>query len=670
MQIEIRKKVALYASLMSFFMACLYNVIRGGLEFQWYESLVVLGFAFTLFNLPIVLAEIEIERFSLKSKLWKDEYVLTFLLLVFTCLVGVISLSIGYLFSVIGILAFLRNVSTSSNKLNWYDAVSLVFVTVITVWVCLKVWDGHYTHPLLLEMVPFDNKLHLDTWFHVSITQMIKTYQVPTTGLNGLPFIHYHFGSHLIFALISKALDVHAFTFYQLAFPVVFIPLFFKVVLTLPVAWAERQNREYQIGIWFWLILAFGLVGVFPNWLLQNAASNWNAFASSESHCVSLTFFFLLIHVIFGHFDTEKTMAKFEIVIFCLLVLILGLLKISTLFMFDVLFGYLFLRLKLFRKKSNNLLFLLVALISVACLAVGLDRYSENDYVAFHFFKTFVKTDALRFILIYYFWSLVLVVILVILNRVRKPGDNSFHRILLEAVVVICVAGALPGAILNIHGGSAGLFMDVHLWFSLAFLLVILPDVIGVVKGFYSSYRHKQRIIIIWVSIIILCGWHAYRNFRYYRINFVQTTDLIYHSLAGKSIDPKLLTRNISGLLKNQTRLQPQIDSTLTSNPHYKILLSLYRLDSISLAEKSRTLVVSDPAMLSQKYPCNIYPFMIPALTGMAMTDGYHFENCIYHNYYYEYYSAEKLQEDRAKKTGFSLSEIKISRDGVTVNLR
>jgi len=46
---------------------------------------------------------------------------------------------------------------------------------------------------------------HSDTYFHIALSGMISKFLVPTIGADGLEFIKYHFGSHLVAAGLSKS---------------------------------------------------------------------------------------------------------------------------------------------------------------------------------------------------------------------------------------------------------------------------------------------------------------------------------------------------------------------------------------------------------------------------------------------------------------------------------
>ncbi len=654
-QIHSRRRIAIYTSIMSILIACLYSLIRSGLEFEWYPSLTVLGLALCFINFPIAL--IGSKRAKLRTIFVQDEYVLTFALLMIACLLGFLSVKTAYFFTAIGLISLFVNLFGYFKEWERYEGVSIVFISLLSIWVIIKVWGGHYLHPMLLELMPFESKGHIDTWFHVAITQMIKTYHIPSTGLNGVPFVPYHFGSHLIFASLSKGLDIHAFTFYQLGFPVVFIPLLFKVVMAFPVAWAERNGQVYNFRLAFWLIFIACMVGVFPNGIMQKATSNWSAFATSESYCVSLIFFFLALHLIIFHFESireSRQGPKSLLYIICILqIFLIGITKISTLFIFDAVLFYLFLRLKLYKQKSTLIFGTIVAIISCGSLVLTMNESSGHTVTLFHFLNNYVSINIFGFILVYYFWSILLVfLILYLMGGSKREND---YRILIETILVICVAGFLPGAFLHINGGSANYFMDVHFWFSLVFILAILPEVLMRVNALVGTIN--KAALVVCGAVVILSGIVMIRNFRFAQKRFFRETYVIYSRIGGRELSEELLPRSVgyTTLLRERKLLWSKMDSSLSVSPYYHNLKSLYSLDTIPFNVKRQTaLVINDVSLLAEKYPCNIYPFMFPALTGMTRKDGYLLEHCVDKDYSFEYYRQKDLQEKRFQDAGIT----------------
>src|SRR5437868_5082492 len=80
--------------------------------------------------------------------------------------------------------------------------------------------DPLFKEQLIMGLTP------LDTLFHSALSRMLQVHGVSSTGLDGLPYLSYHFGSHWLFAGWANLLGITTLEFYECGFPIVFAPLF------------------------------------------------------------------------------------------------------------------------------------------------------------------------------------------------------------------------------------------------------------------------------------------------------------------------------------------------------------------------------------------------------------------------------------------------------------
>jgi hypothetical protein len=656
---EPRRKASIYTSFIAIFIITAYNVLRLGLDFQLIQSLKTAGFILALLNFPLLF----IETIAIKSriKIFQDEYGYIFIFLIASCLIGIASIEGGYFFIALGCLSFFRNIFLYSKVINKQEIISFIFLTIISTWLSITVWRGDYLHPMLLERLPFNDQIPIDTIYHVSLSQMIKTYLIPSTGLNGIPFTPYHFGSHFIFAGLSKILNIHLFTFYQLSYPAIFLPLLIKVFWGVPIVWTERSNTEtqYKFGFWFWLIICTACIGVFPiQTILAKAGMEIPALIVSESYDLSITFLFLITNILLFNYQYEKGIVTFKLSalsLILLLIFILGLTKNSTLAICDIIVFYTFFRLKFYKQKRLVLFGALIVLLSILCIIITVDPESgDGSFELFHFYKHNIQIGYYRFIIVCYFWSLLLMILCTTIIFINKKNNSSqqniFYRVLIGSVLLISTLGALPGLFLKIAGGSAGYFMDVQIWFSVCFLLVILPDIFRVGAILIQRIDKSYIRIIIIIAILIpisYAGIISQDNFRKSVIRFVE------HNLEDKKTickDTTIVTTKLTFIekLTHINDLNLRLHDCLSKNQNYTILTQLYGLDTISTKEKSHSmLVLGNIHDLTQYYVCYKYFFFFPALTGIAIKNGFVFENCYGKNYGFEYYKRADLQFNR-----------------------
>ncbi|HEU5290542.1 MAG TPA: hypothetical protein VFU05_07880, partial [Cyclobacteriaceae bacterium] len=513
-----------------------------------------------------------------------------------------------------------------------------------------------------------DNRIHIDTIFHVSLAQMIKTYSVPSTGLNGLPFYHYHFGSHVIFAWLSKTLNINLFAFYQLSFPAVFLPLFVKSVLGLPIAWSEKKERVFNFNLWLWAAISAALIGVFPLYsVLAKALLEVLPVFASESYCVSivLTFFFFNI-LLFNHDEKATGWVGFNLSVSLVLlglVFLIGLSKNSTLFMIDILILYLFVRFKLYREWKAWLLFGIVGLMSIICLYLTVDSKSgDGSFVPFDFYERYTTLSVFDFLFVYFFWSIVLVGSCLFVIFFKKKADTPKYFITLAEIgLLISIVGALPGTFFSIAGGSAGYFMNVQMCFSLIFFLMILPEVIENLKIARGKIEesHKKRLVSIFLIVFtVMACINIQNNFRKSIKVYVKHTWEDKARICGISLESKPAT--FFGMVKDIVSLNSKIGSCLSSNTTYTIFQQLSELDTIPLKEKSKSILkLKNVNLLAEKFPCYKYPFFFTSLTGLALENGFVLDDCLdAQNYSFEYYRRADIeaQTPRQPATEFVIS--------------
>ena len=142
-----------------------------------------------------------------------------------------------------------------------------------------------------------------------------------STGLDGLPFAPYHFGSHWLFAGISNLLHVRVIDFYNRGYAVVFVPFGVFSLATLAtrpldaaavrprkrLAFGRRAGTRTRradchidqplrpIGPLFWFVMSAGYIGFLPYAAGVMPASGWNVNIVSESYGLAVAVSLLAI---------------------------------------------------------------------------------------------------------------------------------------------------------------------------------------------------------------------------------------------------------------------------------------------------------------------------------------------------------------------------------------
>lgn len=654
---ESRRKASLNSSFLAILLVILYNVLRIGFEFQWLDSIKALGFILFILNAPGLTAEF-FQRD--RNKLATDEFFWLSVFFVGCWLLGFFFAKGHFLLIPAGLGAFLYNLLNELPFTGKKSLIPFVAITLLAIWFMISVWGGDFVHPLLLERLAVDQRIHIDTIFHSAISQMIKTYHIPSTGLNGLPFYHYHFGSHMMFAGLSGLLDMHVFTFYQLCYPVFFIPLFFKSVAGIAIAWGERTNTKFKLDIFFWVLSISVFVGIFHySKLLGRAAIEISPLFGSESYAVSVILFFWIANIILTNAEIEGGRHRLPLmpfVVVTILVLILGLTKSSTLFLFDILIIYLFFRLRLYNKWKAWMAYLIVGIISLVCLYITVDRLSgDGEFAMFDFYKKYVTLPLVLFVPVYYFWTLLLISICLILHR--SDQNSRIYRIMIETIGIVSIAGVIPGVFYSIAGSSAGFFMNFQMWLATAMLCMVLPKAEAALKLWWQNvvdHRKKTLIKISVFMVVVYCIIAVQHNYRKSALIFLKQTlqDRLRMVREPFDIDASI---SVNEVISGLNAASPKLADSMKRNDTYQYFKGLMALDTIPREIKSQSrLLLSDINAFSKIFPCYKYYFLFTGFSGIAVENGFIFEDCHGRNYSFEYYRRnEIIVTDKSKYNAY-----------------
>lgn len=480
--IENRETSVVAASIAATVLAAIYWISRYGFENPVAPVVETLGIA-----LFLVAAPLWIVRVVRRSEWWTSQSVIALGCIGITMSAGILANRTGFstaiLFAAIGLalslLTLVRWLRTGSIR---SSVLFIIGATVFTVWCAGVIWGSRYKMPLFWETLSLNGNIHHDTFYYASLANMLETYGTPSLGIDGIPPVHYHFGSPLLFAKWSDLLGMDVLSFYSLGYPVIVLPLFFSALLTFAVELrAAFGGPETPIKTdWrVWLVFLAATVGFIPTSALD-ALAVWNSNAFiSESYLIGLPVFLFVLGS--GLAAREKPSVFFLIVFLPVMLAILGFLKISLMLLAFGVALYLVLRLRLYRERRVLASALISALlVSNTYLIVQLP--AQNSGISPLHFMRFDAHEGWQqfFPLIHLLWTWVYCWL-----RAREENIRDFaalksavrsRRILdVEILLVIAILGFLPGEIISIHGGSAVYFSDVQRWLALAFIIGRLP---------------------------------------------------------------------------------------------------------------------------------------------------------------------------------------------------
>ncbi|MEO8192546.1 MAG: hypothetical protein ABI681_01765 [Gemmatimonadales bacterium] len=641
--------VAVAASIVALGLAAIYWLARAGFDTPFDPVLRSVGLALFLLDVPYAVWHV----FAQRSRGWAAASYS------FICLATLASIAalgrlvpfagvdLSVLVTALGLAAFLFA------TFHWLRSVSLRHALAIpagsalfSVWTGGVVWGRIYKSPIFLEMLITDGIVHHDGVTLAALGNMLRTYHVPSMGLDGIPYMAYHWGSPWLFAQIANAAGLSLTEVYHLAFPVMMIPFFFGGLIAFAI---QMRGSDVTRDPVFWILFLAATVGVMPI-TGTDAVGVWTSnVVISESYTVGMAVGLLLLATTVSFWrNRAKSLLGGSIrwwdFAFMLLVLpaglvALGYLKISLMVLGFLAAAYGALRAGAFRRPPLVIIGIMTAALVVSVYGrVSLPAHREG-MVALDFMKSFVAPPWWPFFFLFqFFWSLLYVVLRLRSEDARNVGDvvaaAKAGRILdVELVTLLAIVGVIPGLILHIDGGSAFYFSDVQRWVSVGLLLAGAHTLVPRFRGWRWSELRTIGVALLAVPLVISMMRNAtHWTARMLRANAATRVQL--YDAAGVKRGPPVI-RILPRLMNHDI-----LEAGLRLSPNYKPVEGLLEISRMPLAEKRRTAVFVPQSevrywqMLRRPGACTFSSYVVPSLTGMSMVDGMPPVGCKLSRYY------------------------------------
>lgn len=521
---------------------------------------------------------------------------------------------------------------------------------------------------------------HRDTMNHAAITSMIKTYGIPSTGLDGIPYHPYHNGADWILAQVSSLLGLPIIETVTMAFLVLFVPFFLSTFLCFIADVREKFHSDGNAedagtNLLFWVVLLVMFVGVLPG---------HNNYMGSQSYppAMGLSFIFLslCLHVAGRLRQDEHPFEWWNIallvVVFPVLISLIGICKISLVWLLMWVCTYFVVRLRLYRRIVFLAAWLLMALSSFAIMKLVMYPADAQTGISPLYLMNWYPYWWPFFFVTEFIWSWIFIGLALYIRKINSITALSDavrgRRVLdVEAAVVFCVVGAAPAMLLRISDASGLYFVDFQNWFSGALLLAYLPVVVGRDRSLHeeaghpsdSAGRNVRRRVVMQVGAAILLAGVAVNglasSFRTLVLGQVRTqvalrsdseTALAYtRGLTNMSISQ--FAREIIGWRDYLFATGDRARWNEANRVNRLTLQALQELYFMPKAEKRKTLLyIPKSNRLYWGFPatrCLVVPFIAPAVTGLAMIHGLPEPDCRAGGgrYGYEVYSASSKDE-------------------------
>jgi hypothetical protein len=528
-------------------------------------------------------------------------------------------------------------------------AALLVFAAIFSVYAAGASCENGYQNPLFVEGMCF-NFCQIDELYHASICNMLRTYGVPSTGFDGVPFLYYHFGSHWLFAQLCNLLDVRAIDFYTRGYRVVFVPFGLLSLGTFAACLVQQRRRAAAaltstfpatgvendsasrlgsvdgamavprvvrpVGVFFWIILLTGYVSFMPYPPFLTPIYAWSEIIISESYAVAVAVSLLGLAWAWSFFQgvrERQNRWSWDVIVgavsLAALMGVIGVLKISQMAILAAVACCFFVRLKWYRSPVLGVF--LAALVAGACGALWLTLdttfpKATNVHVPFGFVRTFVEPQLWPYFWLFYYAALWIVAAL----RLREEGIRTFgdlasalraRRLLdLEFLFVAALAGAVPALFFIVYS-SANFFSEYQQWLALGMLLAMAvcrpaprdnaPVVSAAAGRFGLSSLGRVAISRVFLGAIVLTvGGMALSNTLRLAADIVHVNAVSRgHTGGGTGVNAALSRGRFGEAAGILTQTAEEVERRFASDKN--VLTLLRELDEMPLSEKRRSLL-------------------------------------------------------------------------------
>ena len=481
-----RETAVVVATVLALVLALVYWISRIGFNNAVPPVAKTLGLSLFLVAAPLEVAKLL--RRNGRDAWWSSQSFAVMACIAVSMSAGMIARNTGVriatAFVLIGFAAALWNLFRWLGRGSIGRSMGLVIVAAaFAVWCAGVVWGSRYKMPLFWETLSLNSNIHHDTFYYASMANMLDTYGVPTTGLDGIPLIRYHFGSTWLYAQWAHLLGSDVLTFYSLGYPVIVLPVFVASLLLFAAKLGASLRDDWRA----WLVLIAATVGFIPTDALEGMTI-WNSNALiSESYLIGMALLFLVMGTCLVHWRNTKAEQRnassslFFLGFVPAAIVILGLLKVSLMVLALGVAIYLLWRCRLYR-RGLVIGSAVVALVAFAWTFRLVTLPAQNTGISPLDFMRFNTAEGWQqfFLLFHFLWTWAYIGGRLWEEKAYgwvtlKTALGAGRLIDAEAVAAFALLGFLPGAVFSIYGGSAVYFSDVQRWIAVALIMGRLP---------------------------------------------------------------------------------------------------------------------------------------------------------------------------------------------------
>lgn len=544
----------------------------------------------------------------------------------------------------------------------------LALLIIVALWTVGAIWGGGFSL-LHTEDLALHGAVDIDRFFHSALANMLENYGKVGTGVDGLPNIAYHFGSHWVYAKWSNLAGVGVLDFLHFGYPVAIVPLFFFSFLNFVTELRSATGNIHRVfgSPLLWVVLAAAMIGFVPV-SGMNSVSVWTNPFFSESHGIGVALGLMGSAVAVNFFlssgeratgggvsSTAEAFAFFVLFVPAFLVAA-GLVKVSVLTVAFLAFVYAVGRLE----KRRRISLAIIAGATILFLAMVIFVTPANPAQGQAFFSLMRRGKAEWwpfFFTLNQLWSWIYLGVRLWGAGVRTWADfigklKRREMFDVEIVMLVTAVGLAPGILLNLPS-NAMYFSDLERWsvsgLFLAYGSTYTPVrraaakfIDGLRRGMLASYGILLLIVgpVAGTWIMTTSHWGANvvreglkdRRELQHRAGYIP---IALHVQGAESWAEFKRTGNpralVDRVLRNFAALgnDSLMARGLQTVPATPLLAQLNRLALMPPEEKSRTFLFIPQSFTlywTWAFPagpnCGYTSLVAPAISGIAMIDG------------------------------------------------
>ncbi|MCX7309104.1 MAG: hypothetical protein NTZ72_14620 [Afipia sp.] len=341
--------------------------------------------------------------------------------------------------------------------------------------------------------------LNHDTRFHAAIAFMIQNFGIPSTAVDGVLPLKYHFGSHIWFAALGILGVAEPAASYGAAVPIVAAPML--VFSLLLAAMAIDHARKSVID---YLIVGLALI------FLSDCSEK--SYYISESYTFGLIGTLLLLPLLarLANIGASDGKVWFGIFVAIAAIPILLSFKISAGLLWTVGFGWIVLRRFAISKETAivGAVTLAVLLASVSIFAPGpndYNRMSNSAIVPFYYLRFDPTLGSLTSLIGPLCLAFFCVAKMPFRQLVRSRSD-----LMLEAILLVTIVGAIPAMIGVPQDSSVWYFLNVGQWYAFAILAARIS--VADLSQFTLSPRRDRLFVPVATVVVFAVGCQMARS--------------------------------------------------------------------------------------------------------------------------------------------------------------